>query len=172
MKRLFYRIGQFRRAWMDAPSLEGLARAEAALTPPLFELFCKMLPFEQAHAIRVYEGLIAQGVEDPDLLAAGLLHDVGKAHRPLRPWERAFAVAVRALLPGRFQQWGCGEPEGLRAGIVVAARHAEWGAEMAAAAGAGERLVRFIRVHDANLSFLPANERPQVSKLQSVDTVN
>ena len=155
MKRLFYRIGQFRRAWMDAPSLEGLARAEAVLTPPLFELFCKMLPFEQAHAIRVYEGLIAQGVEDPDLLAAGLLHDVGKAHRPL---------------PG--PQRGRGEPEGLRAGIVVAARHAEWGADMAAAAGAGERLVRFIRVHDANLSFLPANERAQVSKLQSVDAVN
>lgn len=142
------------------------------MSPRLFELFSQMLPFEQAHTIRVYDGLIALGHDDPDLLAAGLLHDVGKARYPLNPWERVFAVAVRKLLPAKYKQWGRGEPKGLRVGIVVAARHAEWGAQMAAEAGANERLVRLIRNHDTELSKITEPERRLIEALQTVDTVS
>ena len=172
MRQLLYRLGQFKRARQDAPSPEGLVRAREALSPQLFDLFSQMLPFEQAHAVRVYDGLISRGKDDPDLLAAGLLHDVGKARRPLRPWERAAAVTVKALLPGAFAKWGQGKPHGLAAGIVVAAQHAGWGAQMAADAGAGERLVRLIRCHDAELAQVPEPDRQAVAVLQAEDAVN
>lgn len=142
------------------------------LPPALFDLFSQMLPFEQAHAIRVYDGLIALGYDDPGLLEAGLLHDVGKARHPIRPWERALAVVVKKLMPAKFEQWGQREPSGLRVGIVVAARHAEWGAQMAAEAGAHERLVRLIRHHDTELAQIPAPDRPLIEALQIVDAVN
>lgn len=163
---------QFQRALRETPSPDGLARAQAVLPPELFDLFSQLQPFEQAHSIRVYDGLIALGHDDPDLLTAGLLHDVGKARVPLNPWERAVAVAARKVLPAKIKQWQRGEPKGLRVGIVVAARHAEWGAEMAAEAGAGERLVRLIRNHDAELSEIPEPDRPLIEALQSVDAVS
>lgn len=172
MRYILYRLGQYQRARRETPTPEELVRARAALSPQLFDLFSRMLPFEQAHAIRVFDGLIALGHDDPDLLAGGLLHDVGKARHPLRPWERALAVVAKALLPAKFEQWGRGEPKGLRAGIVVAARHAEWGAQMAAQAGASERLVRLIRFHDAELSQIPEAERALIAALQTVDAVN
>jgi putative nucleotidyltransferase with HDIG domain len=172
LRYILYRLRQFQRARRETPSQAGLAQAEAVLPPALFDLFERLLPFEQAHAIRVYDGLVALGEDDPDLLAAGLLHDVGKARQPLRPWERALAVAAKKVLPDKFMQWGQGEPSGLRVGIVVAARHAQWGAEMSAEAGASERLVRLIRHHDAELSQIPEPDRPLIEALQSVDAVS
>lgn len=172
MKQAIYRLDQFRRARKDTPSEAGLVRARELLSPALFDLFSRMLPFEQAHAIRVMERLADLGYDDPDLLAAALLHDVGKVRHALLPWERGLAVLVRALLPGLYQKWGSGEPEGLRAGMVVAAQHAAWGAEMAASAGANERLVWLIANHDAGLEKISGPDIDLLGELQQVDAVS
>ncbi len=131
-----------------------------------------MLPFEQAHAIRVMVRLSDAGYDDSDLLAAALLHDVGKVRHPLRPWQRGLAVLVKALLPGVYQKWGSGEPGGMRTGIVVAARHADWGAEMAADAGASQRVVWLIANHDADLSEVSGPDIGLLGELQQVDSIS
>ena len=52
---------------------------------------------EQAHAVSVYRQLVAQGETSSDLLAAALLHDVGKSLSPLRLWERVLIVLARVF---------------------------------------------------------------------------
>ena len=172
MSQVFYRLDQFRRARTDTPSDVGLARAAEILSPKLYDLFSWMLPFEQAHAIRVMEVLEDAGHDDPDLLAAALLHDVGKVRHPLHPWERGLAVLVKAILPEAYQKWSGGEPDGLRAGMVVAAQHAAWGAEMAAEAGADPKVVWLIANHDADLGAVSGPDADKLGELQRVDAVS
>ena len=97
MQRLIYRVRQFLLAHVGAPDPQGMSRVEKALSPALFDLFSRMLPFEQAHALRVFDRLSEQGVTHPDLLTAALLHDVGKVRYPLKPWERAVGVLVKKI---------------------------------------------------------------------------
>lgn len=143
------------------------------LSPALFELFGQMLPFEQAHAVRVFDRLTAKGFSNPDLLAAALLHDVGKVRYPLKPWERAAGVLAKKFFPDRVGQWGLGEPRGWKAGVVVAEQHARWGAEMAEAAGASDRVVRLIAHHqDQTAAQLSDQEKVLLTALQAEDEVS
>jgi len=152
---------------------EELAHVQTVLSPTLFDLFCQMLPFEQAHAIRVYQRICEQGHTDPDLIAAALLHDVGKARVHLRPWERALYVLGEALLPEQADRWGDREPKGPLRGFVVREQHAAWGAAMAEEAGASERLVRLIAHHQGEISAdLSEDEQMLLAILQEVDDVN
>lgn len=173
LKRALYRVSQFLRAWRESPSAEDLKRAEAFLSPELFALFGQMLPFEQAHSIRVHDTLVAQGYSQPDLLAAALLHDVGKVKFPLKPWQRALAVLVQKFFPNQVLQLGQGRPVGLLKGIVVAEQHARWGAEIAEAAGAARPVVRLIALHqDKSAPQLDQDELILLIALQSVDKVS
>lgn len=168
-----YRALQFWRALRDSATSEELAQFKEVLPTALFELFSQMLPFEQAHAIRVYQRLCEQGHTDPDLLAAGLLHDVGKARVPLNPLERVLYVLGSKFLPRQADKWGERQPRGMLRGFVVAEKHPEWGAEMAAVAGASERLVRLIAHHqDETSPDLPHEEQELLAALQKVDDVN
>ena len=173
MKQVRYRIGQYFRALGDKPDEEGLSRAREILSPQLFNLFSQMLPFEQAHAVRVLNEIEARGYDDSALLQAALLHDVGKARYPLRPWERALAVILRKILPTLAEKWGQGEPIGLRAGLAVKAQHAAWGSEMAAEAGADEDVLWLIHHHqDEVTSQLSEEKRVALDILQRVDAVS
>jgi putative nucleotidyltransferase with HDIG domain len=172
LRQLFYRIGQFRRARRDSPSGEGLALAREILSPDLFALFSRMMPFEQAHAVRVMEKLAEAGHQDADLMTVALLHDVGKVEHPLRPLERGLGVLVKNFLPEIYRKLGAGEPGGLRTGIVVAVQHANWGADLAAQAGANQRVVWLIRHHDADLGQLSGVDLSLLRELQRVDSVS
>lgn len=173
MRQIFYRIGQFRRALRESPTAEGLAQAKAALEPGLFALFMRMLPFEQAHSIWVFDQLLQQGYSHPDLLQAALLHDVGKSRHPLQPWQRAVSVVAEKFFPGRIARWGQRQPGRLLLGVVVSEQHAGWGAEMAKAAGAGDLVVRLIANHQKySLSQLPGEEQRLLRALQAVDKVS
>lgn len=172
MKQGVYRLRQFRRALSDRPSQEDLVRVESVLTPPLYDLFIRMQPFEQAHAIRVMDAMTVRGYDHQDVLTTALLHDVGKVKVPLRPWERALAVLVKWLLPGKFVRWGQGEAKGLRKGIVAAVRHADWGAELAAEKGANQRAAILIRNHDADLAQIDEQDRIVLSVFQAMDAAN
>lgn len=149
--RALYRVRQFWHALVATPDPEELAQARHLLTPALMELFLRLQPSEQAHSLWVFRQLREAGETNPDLLAAALLHDVGKSRQPLRLWERAVIVLGKALFPEKNKDWGQAEPQGWKRPFVVAAQHSVWGAEMAAGAGATPMTVALIRRHQDSL---------------------
>jgi predicted HD phosphohydrolase len=84
--RPLYRVWQFWKL-VTARPLDRKADAEirTVLSPEQQRLFGRFSASEQQHSYRVYETLKQAGQENPDLLAAALLHDVGKTRFP-RPW--------------------------------------------------------------------------------------
>jgi hypothetical protein len=141
-----------------------IAYAEAHLKPGLRQLFCTMSPAEQHHGIKVCKALECKGIDDPELLTAALLHDAGKTLMPPHLWERVFVVLVEGAAPRLAQRWQNEAPQGLRRGFVIRRRHAAWGADLAAEAGAARRTVAWIRKHHD-----PAGEDAALAALQAAD---
>ncbi len=165
-----YRVWQVAMVLGHRPSAEDLAQVRAFLSPSLWHLFREMPPAEQAHGIRVWRGLRARGVADPDLLTAALLHDVGKARMRLRLWERIWAVVAHALLPSLAERGGQGAPRGWRRALVVARHHAAWSARLLESHGASPRTVALVRHHhDAPDQVPDATLRAFLILLQEVD---
>ena len=147
LSRLVYRSRQFWKASFGRPPRIESGRLLPYLSPEQVVLFRRMQPSEQAHAFQVLERLEASGQHDRDLLAAALLHDVGKCLHPLSLWDRVLIVLGMHLFPGTARRWGEGQPRGLRRPFVVAAHHPDWGADLAARAGASPPTVELIRCH-------------------------
>jgi putative nucleotidyltransferase with HDIG domain len=149
---LWYRIKQFWRAWF-APELTGAQReaVQSQLTAPEYALFCRFDGGEQWHSYQVMCTLKAAGHIEPDLLAAALLHDVGKTQSPLSVWDRSLIVVMKKAAPGKTAVWGQGSLSGWQRPFVVKAQHPEWGAQMAEAAGSSQGVVSLIRRHQDEL---------------------
>jgi hypothetical protein len=168
--RILYRSRQFWQALSASPAPEELALARTYLSPPLLAIFNQMDPSEQTHSLRIARQLIEQGKTHPDLLAAALLHDSGKSHHPLRIWERVMIVLGKALLPAQAKQWGHGRLDSWKRAFVVAEQHSEWGAQMAAEAGASSLTVALIRCHQRPLDRPAASlEDRLLLRLQELD---
>ena len=149
---IFYRLIQFRNALYARPASDDIERIRSILTPVQMDLFARMQNSEQVHAITVLEKIIAQADYphqeiDRDLMVAALLHDVGKSLYPLKSWERALIVIVKALFPAKAKGWGSGPLTMWRKAFVVAEQHPAWGGQLAAQAGASSRVVELIRHH-------------------------
>jgi hypothetical protein len=150
---VLYRVRQFWRIAFLKTDHNEPEQARERLTPAQWELFSQLTPAEQAHALRILQKLLKQGENQPDLLVAALLHDVGKLFYRLNPFERAGVVLVQAILPGQARQWG-NLPEagweslpGWRKAFITAEQHAEWGAKLAHQAGVSPLAERLIRQH-------------------------
>jgi hypothetical protein len=139
------RVRQF-RAHLQATVAPGERSALVTWTTPAqLTLFDAMHVADRRHGLDVVASLRAEGVTDPDLLLAGLLHDAGKGQTGV--WPRvAYTLGQRyghwiwrvaALVPGFGPSLGR-----LRA-------HAEASAAMAADAGCSARTVALIRDQDA-----------------------
>lgn len=145
---LAYRLRQLRANLTAGPLDERASRVVAeTLAPAEAALFYRLIPADQWHSYRVLCDLRAAGHHDPDLLAAALLHDVGKTLYPLSPWDRTVIVVGSALFPSRAVAWGRGALDSWQRPFVVRARHAEWGASMAEAAGSRPAMIDLIRRH-------------------------
>ncbi len=170
LSRLAYRTRQFRNALPGShPQVE-----TRAIFPPLtsaqLTLFRRMQSSEQAHAYWVFRRLNASGQTDRDLLAAALLHDVGKILYPLSIFDRAIIVLGKRLFPKAARRWGGGTPRGLRRPFVVAENHAAWGADLAAQAGASPRTVELIRRHqDSSMPDVDSPSEHLLAVLQAAD---
>ena len=140
----------------------------SCLTPRLVELFQRLSTSDQSHAIAVARGLQRQGVGEADILQAALLHDVGKALVRVRLWHRIAKVLAEAMAPGR--DWCGPRPSAVswHYALWVLAHHPELGADLAAAAGAGPRVVELIRWHQSG-EGAPAVLRPDLERLRRLD---
>lgn len=173
MVNIRYRAWQFWKAVRARPAVQDLKQAAGLLGPSLLDLFYRMSPGDQAHSLRIFRQLLDQGERNLDLLIAALLHDVGKSLYPLATWERVWIVIGRALFPARLEAWGCGEPRGWRRSFVIACQHPQWGAELAAQAGASVLIVWLIRHHQERSDTDPTNLEGQLLKrLQQFDDHN
>jgi len=110
-------------------------------------LFSRLHPSEQAHSVRVLRYLLDQGESHPDLLAAALLHDIGKVCHPIRLWERIVIVLAKQVAPAGVAYWGSGEPKGWKRPFVISCRHAEWGAKLVSQTSVSPLLIDLIREH-------------------------
>ncbi len=133
---------------------EDYAEVERWLPPSALPLFCSMSVADQQHCLRVCRGLQARGCVEQDMLAAALLHDVGKAEDRVPFWTRPMIVIGKALAPAVLTKLAI-EPQDCerwklprwRHQLSYAWWHAQVGAELAAAAGLSPRAVLYIRMH-------------------------
>ncbi len=165
LTRARYRVGQgLRHLYVPPPDP---VRRDAALVvlPEAARAAFHALPrADQTHALRVHATLRATGETDGDLLAAALLHDIGKhpgvglTHKTARVllarWPRVLAFAIRDghILP----RW--------RSGLARLLNHDALGAALAAAYGCTPDTVAIIRAsHDAHA------DDTRVRRLQAAD---
>jgi hypothetical protein len=99
-------------------------------------------------------GLKERGCMEADMLAAALLHDVGKAQGRVPFWTRpaivlgkAFAPALLSRLVAPLELLDARTMPRWRRSLGYAWWHAEVGAALAAQAGLSERTLLYIRTH-------------------------
>ena len=122
----------------------------STLTPPQAAAFRALPVHDQAHLCAVYRFLRDRGVDDREVLTAGLLHDLGKvsAAGQVRLVDRAVRVVLARLVPGLLRRWARVPAAGWRLGLALAVHHPALGAERAAALGASPRVCWLIAHHE------------------------
>ena len=122
------------------------------LPPEALVLFQDMSTADRAHSLRVFQWLRQQGYEQPDLLAAGLLHDCGKAAANLSVWQRTLKVLLRKLAPHWWRALSAPvAPDHWRYPFYILADHARIGAEWATDAGCSEITCWLIANHEKDI---------------------
>ncbi|GIW07208.1 MAG: hypothetical protein KatS3mg060_2013 [Dehalococcoidia bacterium] len=142
--RVVYRTRQFAAYTLGRFGEVDDALAVAALPPALAALYRTMDPAARRHHLAVYRRLRASGCDNPDVLAAALLHDIGKGR--VSPVERTVYVLASRVGPW-LAHWLAGDGRhGWRA-LYRLAHHPTLGAALVRAAGGSERLVWLIANH-------------------------
>ena len=169
-----YRIRQFWWNITAEPLPEQLQQEiRNVLSPAESELFGRFQPTDQWHAYRVYRSLQDAGHHQPDLLAAALLHDVGKTKVHLSVWDRTITVIADRLMPQKASGCGQGDLQSWKRPFVVRSCHAQWGAEMAQSARSSALTINLIRRHQDPLPQLPQSaEDERLRLLQWADDLN
>lgn len=119
------------------------AFARAVLPDPEFGLYRQMDARDRQHACEVAKRLLADvPAASPELVRAALLHDVGKAGAPYRPFER---ILVHLYTPADLPL----EPRlnGVRGAWQRKLHHAHYGAEKIRAAGGDARVAELVARH-------------------------
>jgi hypothetical protein len=153
--RPLYRIGQF-AAHVRArviPEEDDFVRR--LLPPSAVALFDAMPTADRRHALDVVEKLLAAGQRDPDLLAAALLHDVGKGHE-VRLWHRVAAVLIAGVSSRWLERLASPQPRSWRYPFHLVVHHAALSAEAARAAGCSDRCAQLIRGISPEMSLQAA----------------
>jgi hypothetical protein len=124
----------------------------AILTPEQRTAFLRLSRFDQTHLCRVYEVLREQGEDDPDVLVAALLHDLGKASSEgnVRLLHRVARVLLARSVPSILNRLARPPASRWRTGFVLAVHHAQLGAELAERLGCSPRTCWLIAHHEDN----------------------
>lgn len=169
-----YRVQQFIRA--TGASIRRREVEETLLSrylpPQAASLFRAMPRYDQQHALNVFYTLQQGGHDNADLLAAALLHDVGKSvprSDRSRLWHRVAAVLMRAVRPGLLEQIGRDEPGSWRRPFYLQRNHAALGAKLAQQANCSAITIELIRCHED----VPEQAHdPLLAALQAADSMN
>ena len=157
------RFRQFRDATAE-PAEADFALGDRFLRGQLVALFRGQHPRDIVHSARTAQWLLDRGHDDADLIAAALLHDVGKRHQ--RRGDRVAWVVAGWLGAGKLLAADGSRLE-VRRAIARSAAHAELGARMMLAAGASERAVALTRLH-----HVPSRGDRMLALLQEADARN
>ncbi|MCS6801716.1 MAG: HD domain-containing protein [Chloroflexota bacterium] len=142
--RAVYRTRQFAAYTLGGWGKVDDASAVAALPPPLAALFRSMDAAARRHHLAVYRRLRARGCDTPEVLAAALLHDIGKGR--VSPLERTAYVLASRVGPWLVRRLAGDGRRGWRA-LYRLAHHPAIGAALVQAAGGSERVVWLIANH-------------------------
>jgi hypothetical protein len=160
--RSLYRARQFSNVLRGGLSAQEQEIVREFLSPEQLTLFWQTQPLARRHHVDVALDLLGGGWTSPDLIAAALLHDVGKGQ--LGVWPRVAVVLAQGFSPALFtalaQRGGPPPVTWLR----IHAQHAEMGAAQVAAAGATKRMIELIRRHE---SIVPGD--PEQAALRAAD---
>jgi hypothetical protein len=118
---------------------------EAWLSPAQLALFDRMHVADRRHGLDVVAELRQAGVDEPDALLAGLLHDAGKGQTGV--WPRIAYSLGQGV--GRWVPRFARRLPGFGSGLDRLGDHAETSAQLAEAAGCPARTVELIRWQDA-----------------------
>ncbi len=145
--------------------------------PPLaVALFQQMTLRDQRHSLNVFYQVQQAAPDQPDLLAAALLHDAAKTALPgrrVRLHHRVLAVLMEAARPGWVQQIARDDPASWRYPFYLHRRHPELGARLAEDAGCSALTTELIRHHQMKLSHPPSDEFERLlAALQAADDVS
>lgn len=164
-----YRLGQVCQQLGGALPLSDQERQEIAsyLSPAALRLFESMSSADQRHSLRVFQRLQLRGRTDEDILAAALLHDVGKAGGRVPFWTRPAVVLGKRCAPRLLASLTVYPVESRslprwRRALSYAWWHAEVGADLAVAVGLSQRAVHYIRMHHRP-------DCPELAELHLVD---
>lgn len=165
-RRAAYRVRQFWQAvW--APLAQGVPKEPLqGLTPGEQALFWGMSPVGRRHGAAVAQTLLRQGYREHSLLAAALLHDVGKDLGGQVSLLHRVAIVLAPAFGPTTLTWLAERPWG--GGFRVHLEHAEVGARLAEEAGADPQTVAWIRHHHEP----PARDDPLRLALWEADNVN
>ncbi|HEU5100509.1 MAG TPA: hypothetical protein VFU22_15880 [Roseiflexaceae bacterium] len=145
--RYRYRLGQLRAALTARLTPEDRAVAAAALSPNELRLFECMPRRDQRHCLDVFRLLQRGGYQDPLLLRAALLHDIGKIDddgRPIPLLYYGVFVLLKRLAPALYS-WAAAHPRGPLRPFAIHAVHDQRSARLAEAAGSPPELVATLR---------------------------
>ncbi len=147
-----------------------LAWARARLPDPLWRLFAAMPRGDQWHGLCVARRLAGEGWQDADLLAAGLLHDAGKAAGGLTLAHRTLIILVRWSGADWIERLASSD-RGWRRPFYVHRHHAALGAERLRVAGASEALIALVRAHEGRAEPPAGHLAAQLQALIAADDV-
>lgn len=139
-----HRVGQFVAHVRARVSPAEEALAERVLPPAARELYAAMPVADRRHAIDVAQRLLDAGHDDPDLLAAALLHDAAKGRR-MRLWHRVAGVLLEAAWPRALHRLADPDPASWRHPFHLYLHHGPMSAQMAERAGCSPRAATFMR---------------------------
>lgn len=134
--------------WPAGPKAADDGWARSHLTPGEVGLWQRMPKADRRHAVAVARRAVAAlgGTADRPVVAAALLHDVGKVEARLGTYGRVVAT-LSAAVAGRetAELWSRGRGFTRKVGLYL--RHPELGADLLAMAGSDPLTVAWAREH-------------------------